>query len=175
MVNMGQPDVVNKSNGESNSGVKAAFINGIFVIIGSLITALIGAYAVLAAVDKAPAFPSFGGKTAAIEGTWIGTISASDDSSRTQVTYFIKANCVVGKACGTYETPVYGCKGELIFNSVTGDIYEFTEMKSENSPNFCKTNTIDRFSITAGDELNVSSLYMGEQGTVSSSGTFIRK
>ncbi|MBL8102902.1 MAG: hypothetical protein JNM02_10260, partial [Anaerolineales bacterium] len=98
-----------------------------------------------------------------------------DESTRTQVTYFIKANCALGQACGTYETPVYGCEGDLIYNGVTQDVFEFTEKKSEDSPEFCKTNTIVRFTVAAGGELKVSSLYNGEQGLISSSGTLRRK
>lgn len=162
---------VKELNGRSNSNITAAFITGIFGVIG----ALIGAYAVLAAVGKAPALPTFGSQTSLIEGTWVGTITSSDETSRTQVTYFIKSNCSVGQACGTYETPVFGCEGDLIFNGVTQDVYEFTEKKSEDSPDFCKTNTIDRFTEAAGGELKVSSVYVGEQGMLSSSGTLRRK
>ena len=168
---MVQQDETKGSKSSSNSDIRAAYITGIFGIIG----ALIGAYAILAAVDKAPALPSVAGKTSSIEGTWVGTISALDESSRTQVTFFIKTNCVVGQACGTYEMPVYGCDGDLIYNGVTQDIYEFTEKKSATSPDFCKTNTIDRFTVAAGDELNVSSLYSGEHGLITSSGTLRRK
>ncbi len=164
-----------KSKGSSNSEITSAFITGIFSVIGALLAALIGAYAVLAAVGKAPPLPTFGSQTSLIEGTWVGTITSSDETSRTQVTYFIKSNCSVGQACGTYETPVFGCDGDLIFNGVTQDVYEFTEKKSEDSPDFCKTNTIDRFTEAAGGELKVSSVYVGEQEMLSSSGTLRRK
>ena len=157
--------------GWSNPTIISAIIAGIFAVIA----ALIGAYAVLIAAGKEPAMPSFANQTYSVEGTWVGTITSADESSRTQVTYFIKSNCILGQACGTYELPVYGCEGDLVYNGVTQDVYEFTEKKSGNSPDFCKTNTIDRFTVAAGGELKVSSVYVGEQGAISFSGTLSKK
>ena len=170
-MNPNELKTLKEPGGWSNPAIISAIIGGVFAVIA----ALIGAYAVLVASGKEPTLPAFGSQTYSVEGTWVGTITASDESYRTQATYFIKSNCALGQACGTYEMPVYGCKGDLVYNGVTQDVYEFTEKVSKDSPDFCKKNTIDRFTVAAGDELSFSSLYIGEQGAISASGTLRRK
>jgi len=166
-------------NGCSHPMIIAAIIAGIFAVI----TALISAYAIVVASNKASPAPqqldnsivSSSSTTAEIAGTWGGTISATDGSLQIDVVFSIQSDCMLGQACGNFDTPSLGCNGDLIFKGVTQGIYEFVENKSGSAAEFCKNNGIDRFSLNSDGRLSVSYLYTDSEGTLSSSGVLTRK
>src|SRR5262245_20363211 len=129
-----------------------SYIVGIFGIIA----ALIGAYSLLVANNKLPnPFGGTNGQISEIAGKWAGPMNSLDGIINYYIEYVIQPNCEIGQVCGTWAIQQLACKGNLIFNGVTGQTFEFSGVTTEGA-DVCASDRINRFTLYSNNQLSVS-------------------
>lgn len=156
---------------KTRSRLPVSYIVGVFGIIA----VLIGAYSLLVANNKLPnPFGGTNGQISEIAGTWAGPMNSVDGMINYYIEYVIQPNCEIGQVCGTWAIPELACKGNLIFNGVAGQTFEFDGVTTEGA-DVCASDRINRFTLYSNDQLSVYYSKDSSPGDFLASGILTRK
>jgi hypothetical protein len=64
-------------------------------------------------------------------GTWLGTMSFTDDANRKEdIIVTIPNDCTAGKVCGDLNNTTVSCKWEMTLGAINGNVFEYKFSKT---------------------------------------------